>query len=42
MEYLDSYHLNRGYLISFNFNKEKQSGVHEILIDGKVLVEAIV
>lgn len=42
MEYLDLYHLNRGYLISFNFNKEKQSGVHEISIDGKVLVEAIV
>lgn len=31
-----------GYLLSFNFNKEKEVGVREIRIGGKVIVEAVV
>lgn len=29
-EYLDSYHLKKGYLLSFNFNKNKTIGLKEI------------
>lgn len=41
-EYLDSYHLKKGYMISFCFNKKKEVGVKEVLIGDKVLVEALV
>lgn len=40
--YLNDYHKDKGYMISFNFNKKKQIGVREILAGGKVLVEAVV
>lgn len=40
--YLDDYHLKKGYLLSFNFNKHKTTGVHEIICDGKIIVEAVV
>lgn len=40
--YLDDYHLQKGYMLSFNFNKKKQVGVHEITIGDKTLIEAIV
>lgn len=40
--YLDYYHLNKGYMLSFNFNKNKQTGVREITIGDKILVEAVV
>lgn len=40
--YLNDYHKDKGYMVSFNFNKKKQIGVHEILAGGKVLVEAVV
>jgi Predicted AAA-ATPase. len=40
--YLDDYHTKKGYLISFNFNKKKKSGVHELVVGDKVLVEAVV
>lgn len=42
LDYLDHYHLDRGYMISFNFNKNKDIGVQEIRIGNKVLIEAIV
>ena len=42
MEYLDYYHLERGYLLSFNFNKKKQTGVKEIHINEKTLFEVVV
>ncbi len=38
-EYLDAYHVNQGYMISFNFNQKKEIGVHEILIDDKKLLK---
>lgn len=41
-EYLDYYHIDKGYLLSFNFNKNKQSGMHEIELNGRTIVEAVV
>ena len=40
--YLDEYHLKRGYMVSFNFNKKKQVGVHKFTYGDKVLIEAVV
>ncbi len=34
--------MNKGYMLSFNFNKNKEIGVHERVIGGKVLIEAVV
>ena len=42
IEYLDAYHKNTGYLLSFNFNKNKKIGVQEIIIGDKLLIEAVV
>lgn len=42
MEYLDAYHLKRGYMVSFNFNKKKQIGVNKIVLGDKTLIEAVV
>jgi hypothetical protein len=41
-EYLDYYHINKGYLLSFNFNKNKESGMHTIELNGRTIVEAVV
>lgn len=41
-EYLDYYHINKGYMLSFNFNKNKQSGVHTIECNGKTIIEGVV
>lgn len=40
--YLEDYHLKKGYLLSFSFNKKKQIGVREIVCGDKVIVEAVV
>lgn len=40
--YLDEYHINKGYMISFNFNKKKVIGVSEVVIGDKVIIEAVV
>lgn len=40
--YLDHYHLKKGYLLSFQFNQSKETGIREIRIGDKILVEAIV
>lgn len=42
LEYLDYYHLKKGYMLSFNFNKKKETGVNIISIKDKILVEATV
>ncbi len=42
LEYLDYYHLKKGYMLSFNFNKSKTIGIQEIVIGDKILVEAVV
>ena len=40
--YLNDYHLERGYMLSFNFNKNKKPGVQEIHFKDHILVEAVV
>ena len=42
LDYLNEYHLNRGYMLSFNFNKNKKPGVQKILIGEKSILEAVV
>lgn len=41
-EYLDYFHLKKGYMISFNFNKKKEVGVKELQVEGKTIIEAVV
>ncbi|MCD7818925.1 MAG: AAA-like domain-containing protein [Lachnospiraceae bacterium] len=40
--YLDYFHLKKGYMLSFNFNQKKEIGVKEIALGDKVLIEAVV
>lgn len=42
VEYLEYYHLERGYLLSFNFNKNKKPGVKEIQVGNRTIFEVIV
>jgi hypothetical protein len=41
-DYLDYFHLKKGYLLSYNFNKNKEPGIKQIQIGDRVLVEAVV
>ena len=41
-DYLDYFHLKKGYMLSFNFNRKKTIGIREIVLGDKVLVEAVV
>lgn len=41
-EYLEYYNIEKGYLLSFNFNKTKHIGIQTIQYGGKQIVEAIV
>ena len=41
-EYLDFYHLRKGYMLSFCFNKNKHVGMNRVNLGDKVLVEAVV
>lgn len=41
-EYLDYFHLEKGYMLSYFFNKNKQQGMHEIKIGEKCVIEAVV
>lgn len=41
-EYLDYFGLDKGYMLSFNFNRKKETGVRQIQADGRVIVEAVV
>lgn len=40
--YLDYYGADTGYLLSFNFNRNKTTGIREIVYDGKRIVEVVV
>ncbi|MDE7311555.1 MAG: ATP-binding protein [Eubacterium sp.] len=40
--YLEDYHIQKGYMVSFNFNKKKRIGVQEIRIGDKILIEAVI
>ncbi|MBQ9395637.1 MAG: AAA-like domain-containing protein [Proteobacteria bacterium] len=42
LEYLDYYHLNKGYLVSFCFNKNKQIGVKTVRVGDREIVEGVV
>ena len=41
-EYLDYYHLQKGYMVSFNFNKEKMQGVKRVVLEDKQILEVVV
>ncbi|MCD8022840.1 MAG: ATP-binding protein [Lachnospiraceae bacterium] len=40
--YLDYFHMKKGYMLSFNFNKKKSCGIREIVLGDKVLIEGVV
>ena len=42
LEYLDAYHLKKGYMVSFNFNKKKQCGVRKIQLGERIIIETTV
>lgn len=42
VQYLDDCHMTKGHMLSFHFNKNRTTGVREIVIDGKILIEAVV
>ena len=41
-EYLEFYNMEKGYLLSFNFNKSKKTGIREISYEGKRILEVVV
>ncbi|MCI6582270.1 MAG: ATP-binding protein, partial [Oscillospiraceae bacterium] len=41
-DYLEKHHLKKGYLVSFCFNRDKESGVKVIHSGDKTIVEAVV
>ena len=41
-EYLDYWNLDTGYMLSFNFNKNKEQGVRPVHIGDKLLYEGTV
>lgn len=41
-DYLEYFHLKKGYMLSFNFNKHKEIGVKDIVLGDKLIVEAVV
>lgn len=41
-DYLDYYHKDKGYMLSFNFNKKKETGIKEVRVKGKTIIEAVV
>ena len=40
--YLEYFHLKKGYMLSFNFNKKKETGIHVITLGDTTIVEAVV
>lgn len=41
-DYLDYFHLKKGYMLSYNFNQKKKIGVSEKVYGDRILVEAVV
>lgn len=41
-DYMDYFHLKKGYMLSFNFNKNKKIGIKDIILDDRLIVEAVV
>lgn len=42
VDYLDFYHKDKGYMLSFNFNRKKTPDVKEMRIGDKTIIEAVV
>lgn len=42
MEYMDAYHVKRGYLLSFNFNKKKVTGAKKVSYGDRSILEVVV
>lgn len=42
LDYLGYYNLDKDYLLSFNFNKNKETGIKRIILEDKVVIEAVV
>ena len=42
MDFLDAYQIKEGYMVSFNFNKNKTVGAKEIMMDGRRILEVVV
>lgn len=40
--YLDAFGLKKGYMLSYNFNQNRRTGVRHIQLEGRELVEAVV
>ncbi len=40
LDYLDYYRLSKGYMVVFNFNKKKETGIRNVRFGDKILVEA--
>ena len=40
--YLEEYHLSKGYLLVFNFNKNKKAGIKTVQCNGKEIMEVFV
>ena len=40
--YLESYHLDTGYMLTYNFNKNKKTGIEYRMVNGKKIIEATV
>jgi hypothetical protein len=41
-EYIEFYHLKKGYMLTFNFNQNKKIGVNEVMYGDIIIVEAVV
>lgn len=41
-EYLDYYKADTGYMLSFNFNKNKKIGIKEVVLNEKQIYEVVV
>ncbi len=39
---MDIYHASHGYMVSFNFNKNKKTGVRKIICGDKIIIEAVI
>lgn len=42
VDYLNSYHLDKGYMVTFSFNQKKEIGVRQLEVDSKTIIEAVV
>ena len=42
VDYLNYFHIDKGYMLSFNFNQKKEIGIREFYVQDKLLIEAVV